>query len=169
VERLRHIFLVVTILLGCVGCDQATKSLARDHLQGQAPVSFLGGAVRLEYAENPGAFLSLGASLPHHLGLAVFTIGGTIAVLGILLYALIALPPGSLRASAVALVSAGGIGNLIDRILHDGRVTDFLYIGVGPAQTGIFNVADVTLMAGLTLFVLAYRPSERSEDAAERL
>jgi signal peptidase II len=38
----------------------------------------------------------------------------------------------------LALLLAGGFGNLIDRVLHDGSVTDFLNVGIGPIRTGIF-------------------------------
>ena len=167
-QRLRRIALIFVILIGCVGCDQTTKFLARDHLQGHAAVSFLGDTLRLQYAENPGAFLSLGASLPHRWGTAVFTIGGVAFVLATLLYALVAAQSGRLRAAALGLISGGGIGNLIDRIRFDGHVTDFLNMGVGSVRTGIFNVADMALMLGVALFFLAYPMAERPLDAQRR-
>src|ERR1700683_550531 len=60
--RKRIAFVVATLLL-CVGCDQKTKSLARNALRGEDPKSFLADTVRLDYAENSGGFLGLGASL----------------------------------------------------------------------------------------------------------
>jgi signal peptidase II len=161
VQRLKRLILVLVVLLGCVGCDQATKSVARDHLQAHAAMSFLGDTLRLQYAENPGAFLSLGASLPHRWGAAIFTVGGMVFVLATLLYAVVVLRLGRLRAVALSLVCGGGLGNLIDRIRFDGYVTDFLNVGVGSVRTGIFNVADMALMVGMVLFFLAYRQSER--------
>jgi signal peptidase II len=156
-RRLKRIALVATILIVCVGCDQTTKYLVRDHLQGRGTISLLGDTLRLQYAENPGAFLSLGASLPHRWGTAVFTIGGLALVLVTLFYALIAPRIGHLRASGLALICAGGIGNVVDRVRFDGHVTDFLNLGIGPVRTGIFNVADVALMVGMGLFLLAYQ------------
>ena len=161
VQRLKRIALVLVILLGCVGCDQVTKSVARDHLQSHPAMSFLGDTLRLQYAENPGAFLSLGASLPHRWGTAIFTLGGVAFVLVTLLFALTAVKSGRLRAIALALICGGGIGNLIDRVRFDGHVTDFLNLGVGSMRTGIFNVADMALMAGVALFFLAHRRSEQ--------
>ena len=160
-QRLRRIVLVLTILVACVGCDQTTKTLARDHLQGHVPVSFLGDTLRLQYAENPGAFLSLGASLPHRWGAAVFTVAGIAVVLATLFYALTAVRAGRQQIVALALICAGGMGNLIDRVRYDGLVTDFLNMGLGPVRTGIFNIADVVLMVGLALLLLAERPSLR--------
>lgn len=162
-QRLKRLALVFVILIGCVGCDQATKLVARDQLQAHAAMSFLGDTLRLQYAENPGAFLSLGASLPHRWGAAVFTVGGIVFVLATLLYAVVAFHSGQLRTVALALICGGGLGNLIDRVRFDGHVTDFLNIGVGSVRTGIFNVADMALMVGVVLFLLASRPLARAE------
>jgi hypothetical protein len=78
------------VLVGCFGCDQATESLARGHLQDRGAVSFLDGTLRLQYAENPDGFLSLGASLPRRWRTAVFTVGTAGLVLAMLSYALFA-------------------------------------------------------------------------------
>ena len=54
------------------------------------------------------------------------------------------------------LIIGGGIGNIYDRIVH-GSVTDFMHINFGLFQTGIFNVADVSIMAGMfIIFIHAY-------------
>lgn len=56
---------VITIVLlaaiATIGCDQASKHLARVQLAGEPQQSFLNDMVRLEYAANRGAFLGLGA------------------------------------------------------------------------------------------------------------
>ena len=60
------------------------------------------------------------------------------------------------------LVLAGGASNWMDRLVR-GSVVDFLNVGVGPLRTGIFNVADMAIMLGLTVLLLARR--RRSADA----
>lgn len=52
------------------------------------------------------------------------------------------------------MIVGGGLANWLDRMLHDGAVTDFVSLGLGPLRTGIFNVADVAIVAGLLLLVL---------------
>ena len=64
---------------------------------------------------------------------------------------------------AVVLLLAGGIGNLIDRLFHNGLVIDFLNVGIGPVRTGIFNVADMAIMAGFAILIL-YRPSAHTSE-----
>ncbi len=54
---------------------------------------------------------------------------------------------------AWSLVLSGGLGNLVDRIINDGRVIDFMNIGIGSLRTGIFNVADVCITVGVVVLV----------------
>jgi signal peptidase II len=54
---------------------------------------------------------------------------------------------------AILLFIAGGIGNLIDRMMHNGTVVDFINVGIGPLRTGIFNIADITIMGGAALLL----------------
>jgi signal peptidase II len=161
--RLIPRFLVVTLtLLGCVGCDQVSKSAARALLASGVAESYFGDALRLQLVENPGSFLSLGASLPEQLRFAVFT--GAVAVLLLCLVgaSLFASRLGPWRFTALAFVAGGGISNLIDRLMYGGRVTDFLNVGIGSLRTGIFNVADMAILAGALLLILKRGAPARS-------
>lgn len=160
-QRFARLALFTMMLTACVGCDQTTKALARDHLHGRATASFFDDTLRLQYVENPGAFLSLGESLPHRWRTAVFTVGAGAVLAAVLLYAFLASKAGPGQIIALSLICGGGIGNLVDRVRYDGYVTDFLNMGIGPLRTGIFNVADVALMAGIALFMLQQRRSDR--------
>ncbi len=57
---------------------------------------------------------------------------------------------------------AGGLGNLLDRILH-GWVTDFIDLRVWP----VFNVADSSIFVGVALLIWfsVIRPSEEGKGA----
>jgi signal peptidase II len=52
-----------------------------------------------------------------------------------------------------ALVIAGGTSNWIDRVIA-GKVVDFIVVGIGPLRTGVFNVADVAIMVGVTALAI---------------
>lgn len=58
------------------------------------------------------------------------------------------------RAIAISLVSAGALGNLIDRVRHQYGVVDFIDVGIGAARWPTFNVADMAVSVGAIL--LAY-------------
>jgi len=51
-------------------------------------------------------------------------------------------------------VPSGGLGNLLDRIMNDGRVIDFMNLGIGTLRTAIFNVADVCITTGVVLLLV---------------
>src|SRR4051812_25821751 len=146
-----RVFIVATVLLLTVGCDRWTKVLATDHLQKAGRISYLGDTVRLDFARNSGAFLSLGSTLPNPIRGAVFT-WAVAGLLGFLAYLCLSRPSMHRRMRvALSLVLAGGAGNLWDRIAQDGHVTDFMNLGIGPVRTGIFNVADLAIVAGVVL------------------
>ena len=48
----------------------------------------------------------------------------------------------------------GGASNWVDRVVR-GSVIDFINVGYGPLRTGIFNVADVAIMLGVGIVVIA--------------
>ena len=148
---------VALVLFACVGCDQVSKSVAREYLPGTGVHSFLSDTFRLEYAQNPGAFLSLGESLSPTVRYGGFIVGVGVLVLGLLLWAMVASRLTWLQRVALAAMGAGGGSNLIDRVRFDGVVTDFLNLGLGSLRTGIFNVADAILMFGAVLLLLSFR------------
>ncbi len=153
-KRLKHLLIVTTVLVVCIGGDQATKYVAKEYLGDGRLVSLLGGTLRLEYAENAGAFLSLGASLPGHWRDYIFIAGVALVLTAILLHLLFK-PSSHLAGTlALALICGGGFSNLLDRVRYEGRVVDFLNVGLGPVRTGIFNVADMAIMAGVVLLIV---------------
>jgi signal peptidase II len=149
--------LVALVLISCVGCDQISKSAARHYLPGTGVHSYLSDTFRLEYAQNPGAFLNLGESLSPTARYDGFILGVGAFVLGLLAWALTSSRLTSLQRVAVAAMGAGGLGNLIDRVRFGGEVTDFLNLGLGSLRTGIFNVADATLMLGVVVLLISSR------------
>ena len=145
--------LILVVLVGCVGCDQTTKSLAQSYLPSTQAWSFLGDTVRLQLTHNPGAFLGLGSSMPEFWRHVLFTVGGTTLLFGLLGYALLAKSLHSVGVFAIALYFAGGASNIIDRWAYGGYVVDFLNVGIGAFRTGIFNFADMFIMAGGVVFL----------------
>jgi signal peptidase II len=150
--RVTKTFFALALLLVTVGCDRVTKRLASTHLAERPALSYLGDTLRLEYAENPGAFLSLGSRLPEPVRFVVFKVGVAVALFGILAVAVLRRWRGYSLAG-VMLLFGGGISNLIDRVLH-GNVVDFASVGIGSLRTGIFNIADVAIMLGGIFIVI---------------
>ncbi|MCB0107018.1 MAG: signal peptidase II, partial [Caldilineaceae bacterium] len=124
------------------------------------------GLFRLVYAEDRGAFLSLGADLHPAQRFWIFTVFVALLLSGLSWFALRYIQKAPVPfVIAVALIAGGGLGNLIDRLLNDGHVVDFMQVGYSPLRTGVFNVADMAIMAGTGLMLL-YAWREGRDDRA---
>lgn len=145
--------LLVMVVLATVACDRVTKHVATTMLADGPGHSYLADTVRLGYVENPGGFLSFGASFPPGIRTAIFTVGTGVMLLAFGAVAIRRRCDG-LTAVGLALFISGGGSNWVDRVVR-GSVSDFLNIGVGSVRTGVFNVADVAIMLGAGVFVLA--------------
>jgi signal peptidase II len=151
-KTFRRGVLICLLLAATAGCDRVTKHFAVTTLAGLPGQSYLGDTVRLDYHENPGGFLSAGATWRPEVRTAVFQVANGIFLLATLIVA-VRSQWSRLAAVGLILFVAGGLSNLIDRIAL-GSVIDFLNIGVGPWRTGIFNVADVAIMTGVALLAV---------------
>ena len=65
----------------------------------------------------------------------------------------------------LALVLAGGVSNLFDRVTRQGLVTDFILVRVGPFHTGIFNLADLVIVIGIAAVASALAKRGRAPSA----
>jgi signal peptidase II len=169
VRRIVPLIIPAVVLCSCIGCDQWTKSLASEHLRQAPAMSFLGDILRIQYAENPGAFLGAGSQLSPSTRFAILVVVNTLFLGLIAGLVFLKRPAGRGQHLAVVLLLAGGIGNLIDRLFHNGLVIDFLNVGIGPLRTGIFNVADMAIMAGFGILILYRGPADADESAPPRL
>ena len=160
---------ILFVLLSTAGCDQATKHLARTELGQWRSSPIAGGFIELTLAENPGTFLSLGASLPGPIRHGILTIGIGIGLTCLLAYLVRAATLRWTSFLALSLVWAGGMSNLVDRFARKGLVTDFILLRVGPIHTGIFNLADVAIVAGVIILVASARHAGKTEAGSKSI
>ncbi len=166
----QRIVLAVLVLLVCTGFDRITKIVARQKLAGAPPILLLDDTIRIQYSENPGGTLSLGAKLPEKARFALFVLLSGLISAVTLIFALKTRDLGLMQIVSLLLVASGGLGNLLDRLLNRGAAIDFLNLGIGSLRTGIFNVADVFIVAGASLFILfslgdRKKPAQKTDSA----
>jgi signal peptidase II len=148
----KYLILGITALVS-IAADQYSKFLADHYLMNREPISYLHDFFVLTYSINHGAFLGLGSNLPENVRTIIFSLLVSIFLIGFSVYALREKKFTSLHHFGCALVISGGGSNLYDRITNNGGVTDFMLMSLGPLHTGIFNVADIAIMAGAILLV----------------
>ena len=168
VSKATRYTLLLICLIFCVGCDQYTKKIAVDNLQNKRPITYFNNTLRMEYAENTGAFLSVGSGLSKPVRFFLLVVANAaflLIVAGMLIFRW-QMP--LVQFIALSLLLAGGIGNLIDRVFLNGIVIDFLNIGLGPLRTGIFNVADMAITGGAILMLISWlftrEPKQQNTD-----
>ena len=162
-RSIQRLGLGALVLLCCVGCDRVTKHIAVAELRDVPTQKFLGDLFRLTYAENPGAFLGLGGRLPGSAQFWILTVGVGALLFGMLGFLAFSRKLAPAAVAGLAMIAGGGLSNWFDRVVNDGRVVDFMNMGIGSLRTGIFNVADVAIMAGALLLVL---PQTRKHELA---
>jgi signal peptidase II len=137
-----------------VAVDQATKAMVRASVPIHDSVTVIPGFFNITHALNSGAAFGIldGADFPYKT--VVIAVIATAALIGVGMYAASLSHHQLIARIGLALIVGGAAGNLIDRVLYDGRVTDFLNLGVGNLRTGIFNIADVVEVIGVLLFAL---------------
>lgn len=133
--------------------DCATKRAAEMHLvPAHVPHEFIGEIVRLTLAYNPGAAMSLSLGVHSRIGLSLLALGA----LAVMAYLYCRTAPGDRQASAgLALIAAGALGNLIDRLRSARGVVDFIDVGLGGWRFWTFNVADMAITLGAVVLVIA--------------
>ncbi|GAB5465635.1 MAG: signal peptidase II [Candidatus Kapaibacteriales bacterium] len=141
-----------SILLN-IGCDQATKEIARNHIDYDQKITVIEDVFSLMRVENTGAFLSLGSELGSYSKCILLNILPLLVLCIFLVYVLFNKEFSLNKALTISFIVGGGFGNLYDRIIY-GSVTDFMHIDFYLFETGIFNMADLSIVIGLVWFLI---------------
>lgn len=153
-ENKKRYGVISAIILTIILIDHITKIIAKTTLKYSAPKVYLGDFFRFQYAENTGAMLGLGSGLPENVRFWLLTVVVGILLFVLLAYVLFGRRLSNLQIISLSLISGGGLSNFLDRIINNGRVVDFMNMGIGWLRTGIFNVADVMIMIGMGLILI---------------
>jgi signal peptidase II len=148
-KRRRRVVVLLAIAAAVLVTDIITKVVVVATLSDRAPVSLLGGLLKLRVTRNPGAAFSIG-------GPSVTAVFALIAI-GVIVFILRTSRRIQSLAWAVTLglLLGGATGNLADRVLRApgpfrGYVVDWIQLPHWP----VFNVADSCIVCGGALAVL---------------
>ncbi|MGE5498215.1 MAG: signal peptidase II [Syntrophothermus sp.] len=140
--------------------------------------NIIGSFLRLTFVENPGMAFGIDLGLASKLFLSIFSVAASGAIL-VYLYKMRSAKP--LLRIALALLLAGALGNLIDRVFYGvifgyaplffGRVVDFIELNLYPLNLfgytvdrfPIFNIADVAVTSGVILLLMSSIREEREK------
>jgi signal peptidase II len=157
----------MSLYLGWVGgiivIDQITKLIVERNMRPYDPIPVLGEFFRLTFIYNRGAAFGL------HLGeWSRFIFMGLAVAAVVVLFVMYRNTPWSdrLRLLAIASVTGGAIGNVIDRVRSSRGVVDFLDMDfpdlwMGEFRWPVFNVADIAVTCGAILLAVSLWREER--------
>lgn len=155
---------ILTALLWAAGwyalilLDLQTKAAAVRALQGKPPIILVNGVLELLYVQNTGAAFSL---LENAQWLFILIAVAAVLLISVFLIRL----PKTKRYQPLHIlltfISAGAVGNLIDRI-QLGYVRDFIYFSI--IDFPVFNVADIYVTVSTALLVILVLFYYREED-----
>ena len=152
--------LYTAVILALVGCDQLLKSWTVHHLALGESTAFLPGFMQLTRVHNYGAAWSSFSGKT--VMLIVVTAALMIAVAYLLIRRIVRHPLG---AAAAVLILGGGVGNIIDRIVH-GYVVDMFDLLLFDYP--VFNLADCFVVVGVILGAVYYLRFYEKYDARKK-
>ena len=161
VSRAASTGLALALALSIFLLDQGSKRLVEGSLRLGESLPMVPGVLRLSYTRNDGgAFGILGGQS------GVLLLGSAVAV-AFVLWTLLRGPAAWSTSLGCGLILGGAAGNLLDR-LTAGHVTDFLDLDFWPLRAWpVFNAADVAIVLGVTILLLAaLRPEAGRRSAA---
>jgi signal peptidase II len=147
------------VLVGVLALDVSTKLLVQQNFYLYQQVDIVGEYVRLTYIHNPGAAFGI------HLGQysrQIFLVLSLVALGALVGMYWFTPPTDRTRLGAIALICAGAIGNLIDRVRLEAGVVDFIDVGYGTVRWPVFNVADMAVTAGAIVLALSLWKEEQA-------
>ena len=152
---MKRSLLIGLLIVFNIVLDQISKFWVRADVIPGSETSILGDYFTLHNVENRGAFLGMGSDFNPTLRLILLLILPTLVLGYVLFYIIKNKSLDRLSLIGFCCIIGGGMANLYDRIRY-GEVTDFLHIDLGGVfKTGIFNVADMSVMFGMGLLIFS--------------
>ena len=138
---------IIALLLAvtAVVADQLLKLLVVARLKPVGDITVIPGFFHLTYVENPGAAFGI---LANHRWIFITV---TFLICIVIVWLIFAYKEHAFFSyTASILILAGGVGNIIDRLMN-GYVVDYLHVLFFPF---VFNFADCCVTVGTALLIL---------------
>lgn len=167
-ESLRTNLIFAAIVVAGLALDLSSKSYVKSrHLETpfrSSGVVVIPGCFNILFRENAGGVFGIGQ------GKAALFVAFTVVALGVLTWLFLTTDRSQPHLNiGLALITAGAMGNLYDRVFNAGKVRDFIDWYIGRYHWYTFNLADACICIGvglLMLDILLAKP--RDVDAAEQ-
>jgi len=147
-------------------------------------ISVIGNFFRITFTENPGMAFGFDPGSDFKLLISIFSL---VASVGLLIYLFASRNKSLSLRIAVALILAGAVGNVFDRMFYGliyhysplfyGKVVDFLdfdffnftLFGRSYERWPIFNIADASVSVGVFILLFFYKKHQEDENETKEI
>lgn len=157
--KLKFLYHLVPAFIIALTLDLASKFWIEQNLIDYTPVPIIGDFFRLTLGYNTG--VAFGLMSDTGIWPLVATGIGIVVLAVWLVRSLMTEEMAPLAGWPIGFLLGGAIGNFVDR-WPDGRVTDFLDVGLGATRWPTFNLADSFIVVGLVVLVIISYQAEPS-------
>lgn len=141
--------MLIWLTLVVILLDMVSKYIVSKLLIVNESVMIIKNFFNITYVRNTGAAFSIFSGNTFLVMIISFMI-----IMGIILYIRKNKPSNKIEKISYSLILGGAIGNFIDRVIY-GYVRDFIEIDIFGWDYPIFNLADVFVVVGVILLVIA--------------
>ena len=161
VDMKKNIY-TASILIVALLCDTISKAVIVKNFSYFDRVDFFGGFLRITLVYNEGGVFGIFQGYKN-----IFLVISFIVLFLMVAYYIYEKNKSMLFCSAMALITSGAIGNIIDRLMPDRPgVVDFISIGVdGVYRWPTFNIADTCIVIGAAILIVVFYKEERKRKA----
>ena len=143
----------LVLIAALVAVDQLTKRLVARSVELYGSAAVVPGFFNITRVHNKGAIFGA-LSGAGGRGITHVLMAASLIALAFVVYYFIKTPASDWKVkTALSLILAGALGNLVDRIFR-GFVIDFLDFYIGRWHWPFFNVADSCITVGALLLIL---------------
>ncbi len=167
-ESRRTNLIFAAIVVAGLAVDLSTKSYVKSRCRKtqfhSTCVVVIPGCFSISFRENSGGVFGIGQ------GKAALFVAFTVVALGVLTWLFLTTDRSQPHLNiGLALITAGAMGNLYDRVFNAGKVRDFIDWYIGRYHWYTFNIADACICVGVGLLMLDILLSKpHDSDAAEQ-
>jgi len=152
-ETLRLYRRDIAVAAGIVAVDQITKALVRAYVPLYDSMPVVSGILNLTHVRNSGTAFGFLNAVDFPYKSAILALVATAALIGIAVYSARGSSDGRVTRLGLAMILAGAVGNLIDRLVF-GSVVDFVDVVFGSWHFWAFNVADSAITLGVIAMMI---------------
>jgi len=152
------------VIIGVILLDQAVKYFVQSRMLLNESISVIGEFFRLTYIMNKGAAFGMLSDWDARIRIPFFLIIGFFFLGFVFYYFRKILAEGFLARLSFSLIVGGAVGNLIDRIIFQGQVRDFIELGINARyKFAVFNIADTAISVGVCLLIIHFMSGNKKE------